>query len=219
MLRTILTRFVTGIVLLSLLLFIPSGSFKYYNAWFLLALIIIPITYVTVYFYNRDPEFLRRRLKMHEKEKEQRLIIKLASLLYILGFIIPGLDYRYGWSDVPLWLVLFSGGVFLFSYLLVFKVFKTNSFASRVVEVESGQKVIDSGPYSVLRHPMYTGTVLMMLFMPLLLGSYYGLIPNVLLPPVFIFRLLNEEKVLTRDLPGYKEYCDRVKYRLIPYIW
>jgi len=219
LLRKIFFRFFSGIFMLALILFIPAGTIFYYNAWFLLALIIIPITLVTYYFYTRNPEFLERRMKLKEKEKEQRKIVSLASLLYIAGFVIPALDFRYGWSNVPQWLVIFSGAVFLLSYFLIFIVFKTNSYASRVVEVESGQTVIDSGPYAVVRHPMYTGAITIMIIVPLVLGSYYGLIPNLLLPIVFVLRLLNEEKVLSRDLKGYTEYCAKVRYRLLPFVW
>ncbi len=219
LLRKVFSRFLIGILLMALFVFLPAGTFSYYNGWLMLALIFFPMTSVGIYFYKNDPAFLERRMRTHEKEKEQKLIIKLAYIPYLIGFLLPGFDHRFGWSAVPVWLVIFASLLFLLSYFAIFLVFKANSYASRVVEVEKEQKVIDTGPYALVRHPMYTANSILTFCVPVVLGSYYGLIPFLMLPVVFVFRLLNEEEVLKRDLPGYTEYCQKVKYRLIPFVW
>ncbi len=200
-------------------LFLPAGTLNYWPAWVYTGVMFIPALFVGIYFYRNNPEFLIRRLQFKEKEKEQSLIIKLASSMFFLAFLVPGLDYRYGWSDVPaIWVI--SANIIVFcGYLFIFWVFKENSYASRIVEVMEGQKVISTGPYAVVRHPMYLGVMAMYLATPIALGSWWALIGFLPIPISIVFRLLNEEKVLLEKLPGYKEYCEKVKYHLIPFIW
>jgi protein-S-isoprenylcysteine O-methyltransferase Ste14 len=171
------------------------------------------------YLLKNDPALLERRMRLKEKEKEQKIIVKAFRLPFILGFIIPGFDYRFNWSEVPNGIVIFANIMVIIGYFIVFLVFRENSYTSRIVEVDKDQKVISSGPYSIVRHPMYTGTCIMFLFTSLALGSFWGLIVFAFLPVVLIFRIFNEEKLLLKELPGYKEYCEKTRYRLIPYIW
>jgi len=171
------------------------------------------------YLLKKDPELLKRRLKLKEKEEKQKNIVRLFRLPFILCFLIPGFDYRFNCSEVSPILVVIANIMVFLGYLWVFFVFRENSYTSRIVEVEKEQKVISTGPYSVVRHPMYLGIIVMYLFTPLALGSWWALIVFAFLPLVLIFRIFNEEEVLLRDLPGYKEYCKKTRYRLIPYIW
>ncbi|MBE0680014.1 MAG: isoprenylcysteine carboxylmethyltransferase family protein [Bacteroidales bacterium] len=175
--------------------------------------------FVLFYFLKRDPKFLERRTRGREKVKEQKLIQMINLPVFMSAFIIPGLDRRFGWSDVPVEIIIITNIVILGGYLLIFNVFRQNSFASRIIETDKEQKLITTGLYGVVRHPMYIGVLIMYMPTPLALGSYWGLIPMVLLPVALVFRILNEEKVLKENLADYKEYCKKTKYRLIPYIW
>ncbi len=208
-----------GILIVGLMLFLPAGSLGYWQAWLFMGTLFLPFFVVVFYFLKHDPEFLVRRLKFKEKEAKEKSIIKIAQLLFLIAFLVPGIDYRLGWSHVPSWLVITADFVIFISYMFVFYVFKVNSYASRIVEVEKGQKLITAGPYSVIRHPMYAGIIPLYLCVPLALGSYFALIPIVPILIVIVLRIFDEEKVLLRDLKGYKEYTKRVKYRLIPYVW
>ena len=171
------------------------------------------------YFLKHDPEFLERRMRFKEKEATEKSIIKIAQLLFFIGILLPGLDHRYGWSDVPFWLVITSDIIIFLSYMLVFFVFKENSYASRIVEVEKEQKVIATGPYSVVRHPMYAGIIPMYLCIPLALGSFVAVVFFAPVIVVIILRIFDEERLLLKDLKGYEEYTKKVKYRLIPGVW
>jgi protein-S-isoprenylcysteine O-methyltransferase Ste14 len=175
--------------------------------------------FVLTYFLKNDPRFLERRTRVAEKEKEQKLIQWINLLVFISAFVVPGLDRRFGWSDVPAELIILTDIVILGGYLVIFLVFRQNSYASRIIEIDEEQKVITTGLYSMIRHPMYLGVLIMYLPTPLALGSYWGLIPMAFLPVSLVFRILNEEKVLSENLEGYREYCLKTKYRLIPYIW
>lgn len=208
-----------GIIVVALMLFLPAGSLEYWQAWLFISIFFIPVIFVASYLLKHDPELLERRPQFKEKEVQEKWVIKIASLFFFLGFLIPGFDYRYGWSSVPTWLIITSDVLIITGYLLVFFVFKENSYTSRIIEVEKGQKVITTGPYSVIRHPMYAGVILMYIFIPIALGSYWALIFFMPVIAVIIFRALDEEKVLSRGLKGYKEYCTKVKYRIIPGIW
>jgi protein-S-isoprenylcysteine O-methyltransferase Ste14 len=217
-------RFVTKVLILypvfvCLFLFIPAGSFGYWEAWIYSFTLLIPMVITMLYLLKKDPELLKRRLKLKEKEEKQKNIVRLFRLPFILCFLIPGFDYRFNWSEVSPILVVIANIMVFLGYLWVFFVFRENSYTSRIVEVEKEQKVIFTGPYSVVRHPMYLGIIVMYLFTPLALGSWWALIVFAFLPLVLIFRIFNEEEVLLRDLPGYKEYCKKTRYRLIPYIW
>lgn len=206
--------FITGAFL-----FLPAGTLNYWQAWMFMGAIFIPAFFVIIYFMKNDPKLLERRMRMKEKEATQKGIMALAAPLFLIGFLLPGFDYRFGWSDVPSELVIVSNLIVFLAYVSIFFVMKENSYASRIVEVEKDQKVISTGPYAVVRHPMYAAVIPLFLFIPLALGSYWSIICFVPLPFIIIARLLNEEEVLKRDLPGYKEYCKKVKYRLIPHIW
>ena len=211
--------FPLAFLFIGLMLFLPAGTFDYWQAWLFILVLFIPVVFVLSYLLKRDPELLARRMKFKEKEVHQKLIIKISSFMFFIGFLIPGFDYRFSWSSVPLWLVIAADIIILLSYLLVFLVFRENSYTSRIVEVAKGQKVISTGPYSVIRHPMYAGVMLMYLFMPVALGSYWALIVFVPTIGVIVFRALDEEKVLLKGLKGYREYCKKVRYRIIPGIW
>jgi len=198
---------------------LPAGTFNYWQVYLYFSVIVIPMVFVLFYFLKRDPKFLERRAKGTEKVKEQKLIQLINLPVFMAAFIIPGLDRRFGWSDVPVEIIIITNIVILGGYLIIFNVFRQNSYASRIVETNKQQKVITTGLYSIVRHPMYIGVLIMYLPTPLALGSYWGLIPMALLPVALAFRILNEEKVLRENLDGYKEYCLKTKYRLIPFIW
>jgi protein-S-isoprenylcysteine O-methyltransferase Ste14 len=212
-------RMVLGVIVFMAILFWPAGSFKFWQAWVYMAVVFVPIIFVLFYFLKKDPEFLMRRMKYKEKEKEQKLIIKISGLVFLIGFLIPGFDFRFGWSEVPPWLVIVANSVVFLGYIFIFFVFKENTYAARTIVVEEGQEVITTGPYVLVRHPMYFGVLFMFLATPLALGSFWALIAFAPTPLFLIFRTLNEEKVLLRDLPGYKEYCQKTRWRVIPFIW
>lgn len=220
----LILRSFLGTIVVAAILFIPAGSLRFWQGWAFMAVFLIPTISSFLYLYRHDPQLLERRLQSNEKVSEQRLLISLMKLILLAAFLLPGFDYRFGWSRttlgaVPLWLTLLSQALVPCCFLLVFWVMKVNSFASRTIRVEAGQKVISSGPYRFVRHPMYLAFVVMFLFVPLALGSYVALPAFALLIPVIAFRLLNEEKVLRRELPGYAEYCLRTRCRLVPYLW
>jgi len=199
--------------------FLPAGSFSYWQAWVYMAILFIPMLFVLNYLLKNNPKLLERRMRMREKEPAQKKIIKFSGVFLTLALILPGLDFRLGWSHVPLAIVIISEIVVLVGYFLIFLVFKENTYTSRIIEVEQGQKVISSGPYAFVRHPMYSGAILMYSVTPVALGSWWALIPGFMIIPTLVFRILNEENVLARDLPGYKEYMQKVHWRLLPGIW
>jgi protein-S-isoprenylcysteine O-methyltransferase Ste14 len=202
-----------------LFLFLPAGTFRFWEAWIYCAAMLIPMLLIVFYLVKYDPSLLDRRLRFKEKEENQKKIVQLFRLPFLLGFIIPGLDYRFNWSEVPPVLVIVSNIMVSLGYLWVFLVFRENSYTSRIVEVEEGQKVITTGPYSIIRHPMYLGASIMYLFTPVALGSWWALIVFIFLPVVLIYRIFNEESLLMKNLAGYKEYCLKTRYRLIPFVW
>jgi protein-S-isoprenylcysteine O-methyltransferase Ste14 len=213
------TWFSAGFIVVALFLFLPAGSLLYWQAWVYLGVLFIPMIVVVNYFIKRDPGLLERRMRTREKYEPQKRIQALTGVLFFLGFLIPGLDYRFGWSFVPVPLVLAADAVVALGYLLIFLVFRENSYTSRIIDVEPGQRVVTTGPYALIRHPMYLGVTLMFLATPLALGSWVA-VPLFFLVPVFlVFRIRNEEEVLVRELTGYADYCSDVRYRLIPGIW
>ncbi|MFH0962283.1 MAG: isoprenylcysteine carboxylmethyltransferase family protein [archaeon] len=216
---SIISKFLAAIVSILAILFLPAGSLSYWNAWVYTGLVILPTLFVIAYFLKNDRKLLERRMRFKEKRASQGKFIFFSTILALIGFAIPGFDYRYKWSPVPAEIAIAASvGVFL-GYLLVFFVMRENSNLSRVVEVEKGQKVVATGPYSIVRHPMYSGVIAMFLLTPLALGSFLALIPFLVIPPVIILRLLDEEKLLLKTLPGYRQYCRKTKYRLVPGIW
>jgi protein-S-isoprenylcysteine O-methyltransferase Ste14 len=217
--RKMLVRFAAFFPVLGLLILLPAGTFDFWQFYLYAGLLLVPMLAVLFYFLKNDPKFLERRAKAREKEKAQILISILSTLIFLAGFIIPGLDKRFGWSQVPIHITLLACVVILLGYLIIFFVFRQNSYASRVIEVYEEQEVISTGMYSLVRHPMYVGVLIMYIPSPVALGSYWGLIPFALLPLSLALRILNEEKVLKENLNGYTEYCKRIRYRLIPYIW
>lgn len=206
-------------VVLGLMFFLPAGTIAYWQAWVYLGLMFAVMLLIMAYLLRHDRELLASRLKMGEKEKPQKLIIKIGSLLFALAFLIPGFDFRYDWSAVPVFIVLLADLVFLAGYYLFFLTLKENSYASRIIEVQKGQKVIATGPYAVVRHPMYSAILLIVGVTPLCLGSYWGLLGLIPVLLILVLRIINEEKVLAKDLPGYQEYLQKTKYRLLPGLW
>jgi protein-S-isoprenylcysteine O-methyltransferase Ste14 len=206
-------------VFAGLFLFLPAGSLLFWEAWIYAVVLFVPLVATMLYLVKYDPGLLERRLRFGEKVAKQKMIVRLFRLPFIIGFLIPGVDFRFGWSDVSMVLVIIANIMVFLGYWLVYFVFRENSYTSRIVEVEKGQKVISTGPYAIVRHPMYSGMVVMFLFTPIALGSWWGLIVFIFLPVVLIFRILNEEDVLRKDLQGYQEYCLKVRYRLIPFVW
>lgn len=210
---------VVGVAFVGAMLFLPAWTFNYFGAWLFIALLFVPMSIMGIVLYIKSPELLAKRLDAREKEKTQKGVIGFAALMFLGGFILSALDYRFGWSDVPLWLMILASVLFLAGYLMYAEVMRENAYLSRTVEVQDGQKVVSSGLYGVVRHPMYLATLLMFLPMPLILESLWGLIVFAVDPILIVFRIINEEKVLTEGLDGYSEYKEKVKYRLIPFIW
>ena len=217
--RMVITRFTGLFIILGSMFFLPAWTFKYWQAWVYMLILVVPMFFIIRYLYKNDPELLKRRLRMKERQKTQRLIQIVMGPFFLLAFIIPGFDYRWHWSTVPLIVVIISEVLVLLSYLFIGLVFKTNSYASRIVEVEKGQKVITTGPYAIVRHPMYLGVLIMYVFSSLALGSYWALIPMSLIIPILFARIKEEEKELLQNLAGYKEYLTKTRYRLLPGVW
>lgn len=219
LIRLVLKRLIPALIIIPMLFFLPAWSFNYWEAWVYIICLLIPMSLIFTYLIINDPELLVRRLKFREKQKDQKLIILFSYPVFLLAFILPGFDHRFGWSNVPPWVVILALFIFFVGYAGFFMVLRENSYVSRIIEVSEGQKVISTGPYSIVRHPMYICAILIYLASPLALGSYWAMIPAALILPVFIVRILTEEKVLRKDLPGYQEYTQKVKYRLLPLIW
>ena len=212
-------KFLVGVILVGLLLFIPANTINYFNAWLLMGLLFIPMFIAGIIMMIKSPDLLLRRLNIKEREQEQKEVVLLSGLMFIIGFIVAGLNYRYGWNTVPNVIVLISSGLFILSYIMYAVVLKENTYLSRTIEVEENQKVVDTGLYGIVRHPMYSITLFLILSMPLILGSLYSFMVFLIYPFVIIKRIKNEEKVLEKELNGYIEYKKKVKYRLIPFIW
>jgi len=219
LLKNMIIKFSFVPLFIGMFTLLPAGTMNYWQVYAYFGVILVPMLFVLWYFLKNDPRFLERRTRVAEKEKEQKLIQWINLPIFISAFIIPGLDRRFGWSDVPVEVIIITDAVILGGYLIIFLVFRQNSYASRIIEINIGQKVITTGLYSLVRHPMYLGVLIMYLPTPLALGSYWGLIPMAFLPVSLVFRILNEEKVLSENLEGYNEYCLTTKYRLIPHIW
>ena len=214
-----LTKFICGLLLVGLLLFLPAGTIAYPCGWLLIGLLFGPMLIAGFVMLAKSPEFLKKRLDAKEKQGTQKGVVAFSGLMFIAGFAVAGLDFRFGWSRMPAWVVAAASALFLIAYALYAEVMRENAYLSRTVKVEEGQTVVDTGLYGVVRHPMYAVTILLFLMMPLVLGSWYALIAFAFYPAVIVVRLKDEEALLTKELPGYTEYKQKVKYRLLPFIW
>ena len=214
-----LTKFICGFLLVGLLIFLPAGTLRYAYGWLLVCLLFIPMLIAGFVMLVKSPEFLKKRLDAKEKQATQRGVVAFSGLMFIAGFVVAGLDFRFGWSAVPTWVIITASALFLVSYALYAEVMRENAYLSRTVKVEEGQTVVDTGLYGIVRHPMYAVTILLFLMIPLVLGSWYALIAFAFYPAVIVVRLKDEEKLLTRELPGYAAYKQKVKYRIIPFVW
>ena len=212
-------KFALGVLMIGLLLFLPAGTFNYWNAWLLMGLLFMPMFIAGIILWIKNPKLLKKRLNAKEKENEQKQVIGMSSIIFILGFIIAGLDFRYGWSNMPIWVVITASIIFVISYILYAEVLRENTYLSRTIEVQENQKVIDTGLYGIVRHPMYFATTLLFLSFPVVLGSGISFVIFCFFPFVLAKRIKNEERVLENGLDGYKEYKRKVKYRMIPFIW
>ena len=212
-------KFIMGLAVVGALLFIPAGTFNYPNAWLFMALLFIPMIILGLVLYFKAPELLKKRMNSTEKESEQKHIVSLSALLFLAGFIVCALDFRFGWTRLPFWVTIAASVLLLISYGLYCEVMRENAYLSRTVEVQENQKVIDTGLYGIVRHPMYFATTLLFLSFPLVLGSGVGFVIFLFQPFVLVKRIKNEEAVLEKGLEGYVEYKKKVKYRLIPFIW
>jgi len=214
-----LIKYMSGLVMMGLLLFIPAGTLAFGGGWRFIALLFVPMLILGITLLIKAPGLLAKRLSAKEKQTAQKGIVAAAGMIFVLAFVLAGLDFRYAWTNVPMWLIWLSSAVMLLSYGMYAEVMRENAYLSRTVEIQWGQRVIDTGLYAIVRHPMYTSTVLLFLSMPLVLGSWVSFCVMLLYPGVIVFRVINEEKVLEEGLEGYREYKSRVKYRLIPFIW
>ncbi len=201
------------------LLFIPAKSFNYWNAWLFIGLLFIPMFIAGIVLIKKNPELLKKRLNTKEKESEQKLVLIFSALMFILGFIIAGLNYRYNWIELPNIVIVLFSILFVISYILYAEVLRENTYLSRTIEVQDNQKIIDTGLYGIVRHPMYAATILLFLTIPLILGSIISFLIFLFYPIIIAKRIKNEEKILEKDLKGYSEYKEKVKYKIIPYIW
>ncbi len=212
-------KLISGFLIVGLLLFLPAGTFDYSGAWLFTALLFVPVFIMGVVLYIKAPDLLRKRLDVKEKQKEQKSVVALSGLGFTSGFVLSALDFRFGWSHVPTWLTVTASVLFIASYGLYAEVMRENAYLSRTVKVEDGQKVVSTGLYGIVRHPMYSATVLMFMMIPLILGSFWGLLAFLHYPVLMCIRAVNEEKLLSAELEGYEEYKKKVKCRLIPFIW
>lgn len=212
-------KFILGILITGCLLFIPANTINYWNGWLFMALLFVPMFIAGIILMIKNPELLRKRLNAKETENEQKKVIAFSSLMFIFGFIIAGLNYRYSWIVIPNVIVIISSGLFILAYILYAEVLRENTYLSRTIEVQEKQKVIDTGLYGIVRHPMYLVTILLFLSMPLILGSLFSFIIFLMYPFIIAKRIRNEEEVLERDLVGYLEYKNKVKYKIIPFVW
>lgn len=214
-----LIKVTAGILLLGLLLFLPAGTFAYPQGWLLLGILFIPMVAAGFVMMKKSPDLLRKRLNVREKEKDQQDVVKYSALMFVLGFVLAGLSFRFGWLLMPMWVSYVGAAIFLGCYLLYAEVLRENAYLSRTVEVQENQKVIDTGLYGIVRHPMYMATLGLFLAMALVLGSVLCLVVFLVYPLLIVKRIRNEEKVLLEGLEGYEEYCRKVKYHLIPFVW
>ena len=212
-------KFLLGVILVGLLIFLPAGTFYFFNGWLLIGILFIPMFIAGIVMMFKNPDLLKARLDAKEKQKEQEIVVKLSGLMFLAGFIVAGLGFRFNWYTLPYEVSIFCAVVFVFSYVLYAEVLRENTYLSRTIEVQENQKVIDIGLYGIVRHPMYSATLILFLSIPLVLGSIYSFIIFLVYPFIIAKRIKHEEKFLEKELIGYSEYKQKVKYRLIPFIW
>ncbi len=214
-----ITKVLSGVLLIGILLFVPAGSFSYWNGWLLMAVLFVPMIVAGFVMMKKSPELLQKRLNAKEEQSEQKTVIVLSGLMFLAAFIVAGLNYRFGWIVLPNWIVYVATAVFLLGYVLYAEVLRENAYLSRTVEVQEDQKVVDTGLYGIVRHPMYLSTFLLFLSMPLVLGSVISFVIMLVYIPIIAKRIRNEEKVLEEGLEGYSDYKKRVKNKVVPFIW
>ncbi len=208
-----------GILLMFLLIFVPANSWNYWNGWLLIGLLFIPMFVAGIVMMIKTPELLKKRLNIKEKQSEQKAVVLLSAIMFIVGFIIAGLNFRYGWTKIPNLIVIIASVLFVLAYILYAEVLRENQYLSRTIEIQEDQKVVDSGLYGIVRHPMYSATIILFLSMPLILGSIISFAIFLVYPIIIAKRIKNEEELLEKGLNGYKEYKEKVKYKMIPFIW
>ena len=214
-----MVKFFAGVIIVALLLFLPAWTLRYPQAWLLICILFIPMFAAGLVMMKKDPDLLRKRLSAKEKESEQKTVVALSGLMFLAAFVLAGLSFRFGWLMLPFPVSIVFAVVFLIAYALYAEVLRENSYLSRTIEVQEDQKVVDTGLYGIVRHPMYSATLILFLSMPLVLGSVISFVITLAYIPIIVKRIRNEEQVLGKDLPGYTEYMGKVKYRLIPFIW
>ena len=214
-----LSKFFLGVLLLGVLIFLPAGSFRFWQGWLLMGILFGPMFIAGLILLAKNPDLLRKRLNAKEEEKEQKTVVVLSGLLFIAAFVLAGLNWRFHWCVLPDWAVWVAAGLFLLSYLLYAEVLRENTYLSRTIEVQENQKVVDTGLYGIVRHPMYMATTILFLSMPLVLASPLSFLVMLLYLPLIAKRIRNEEAVLEKGLEGYTEYKKKVKYRMVPFVW
>lgn len=214
-----ITKFLLGVALVGLLIFLPAGSLSFWSGWLLMGILFIPMFFAGIVMIFKNPDLLKSRLSAKENRKEQSLVVKLSGLMFVLGFIVAGLSFRFDWYILPKGVVIGAAVVFLVAYILYAEVLRENTYLSRTIEVKENQKVIDTGMYGIVRHPMYSVTLLLFLSMPLVLGSVYSFLIFLAYPFIIAKRIKDEEEFLEKELGGYAQYKQKVKYRLIPFVW
>ena len=214
-----ITKFLLGVVLVGILIFLPAGTFSFFNGWLLMGILFIPMFFAGIVMLFKNPDLLKSRLDAKEKQREQSLVVKLSGLMFLAGFVVAGLGVRFGWYALPKPVVIVAAVIFIIAYILYAEVLRENTYLSRTIEVQENQKVIDTGLYGIVRHPMYSVTLLLFLSMPLVLGSVYAFLIFLAYPFIITKRIKHEEEFLEKELNGYREYKQKVKYRLIPFIW
>ena len=214
-----LVKFFCGFLMVGALIFLPAGTLRYGCGWLLMGILFVPMLIAGFVMLYKSPAFLEKRLDAKEKQAAQKGVLALSALMFVGGFVVAGLDFRFGWSQMPTWVTIAATALFLLSYLLYAQVMRQNAYLSRTIRVEEGQHVVDTGLYAIVRHPMYMATLFLFLSIPLVLGSWYALLVFAAYPAIIIFRLKDEEDLLTRELPGYAEYKKKVPFRIIPFIW
>ena len=214
-----LTKFLLGVIIFGLLIFLPAGSLHYWQGWLLMGILFVPMFVAGLLLMVKNPELLRKRLNAKEEEKEQKSVVALSGMMFVAAFVVAGLNWRFQWVMLPDWAVWLAAALFLFGYVLYAEVLRENTYLSRTIEVQEDQKVIDTGLYGIVRHPMYTATIILFLSMPLVLASPISFLIMLLYIPLIAKRIRNEEVVLEEGLKGYREYKQRVKYKVLPYVW